>query len=227
MNKPSISILSLEHARNWYSDSDPVHGFDHIARVYHMAIYLAESEGADAEIVAAAALLHDASDLYPESDLQIDQATPTARVSHHHSSADFAERFLSAQGWTNERIVAVQHCILTHRFRTDREKPETIEAKILFDADKLDAIGAIGVARAIAYALHAKKPIFAPVSNSFQKEGILSAGEAHSSYHEYIFKLRHLKDRLYTATARAIAESRHQLLVDYFTQLAAEWAGES
>lgn len=226
LNQPLKSTLSLEDARAWYALSDPVHGFDHIERVYRMAIHLAEAEGADLEIVAAAALLHDANDSEPLKNEQSDQAAPDTRETHHHASADFARKILSTEGWLEERIIAVQHSILAHRFRDDRDQPQTLEAKILFDADKLDAIGAIGVARAIGYALQAGQPIYAPVSNSFQKDGIPSPGEAHSSYHEYIFKLRRLKDRLYTRTARLIAERRHRLLVDFYTQLAAEWIGE-
>lgn len=219
--------MPLESARSWYPESDPVHGYDHIARVYRMAIQLAESEGGDVGIAAAAALLHDASDPQPETVSQRDQTKPNARDSHHHASADFAAKYLHTLGWSDGKIAAVQHCIRAHRFRDDQEQPQTIEAKILFDADKLDAIGAIGVARAIGYAVQAGQPLYAPVSKTFLSKGTLSHGEAHSSYHEYMFKLRHLKDLLYTRTARSIAEHRHQLMADYFKRLAAEWTGES
>ena len=138
--------------------SDTVHGFDHVLRVYNMAERLAKAEGADLEIVHAAALLHDAGETTPGSQ---------ERANHQHQSADFAGEVLSAEGWLPERIAAVQHCIRAHRFRDNREPPATLEAKVIFDADKLDVLGAIGVARVVAYATLAGQPIYAQPSARF------------------------------------------------------------
>jgi len=210
---------TIESARSWYPYSDPVHGFDHVLRVYKLAERLAQSEGADLEVVRAAALLHDVTKYQsPEDDSQ-------ARRAHHQTSADFAEGILHAEGWPAERIAAVQHCIRAHRFRDDSEQPQTIEARVLFDADKLDAIGATGVARAIAYALRDSQPVYSQPSEGFMQSGELQPGEPHSAYHEYIFKLSKLKDRLYTASARRLAEKRHHLMAEFFEQLAAELDG--
>src|SRR3972149_6359381 len=137
---------TIETARAWYPDDDPVHGFDHVLRVYRMAEHLAQIEGADLEIVRAAALLHDA------------QGSATAggdigRFNHQHASAEFARQVLETEGWPEEKIAAVQHCIRAHRFRDGSEPPRTLEAKILFDADKLDVLGAIGIVRVVAYAV--------------------------------------------------------------------------
>ena len=74
-------------------------------------------------------------------------------------SASFAGEVLRGLGWEESRISPVQHCIRAHRYR-GKEGPETIEAKILFDADKLDVVGAFGVARTIGYAVQAGQPIF-------------------------------------------------------------------
>ena len=210
-------MLTLEIARAWYPASDPVHGFDHIERVYFMVQRLAVEAGCDLEIVSAAALLHDAEGSHPADD--------TARHSHQHASADFARQFLLAEGWPDDRIEAVVHCIRAHRFRDEREQPQTLEAQILFDADKLDAIGAIGVARAIAFSLQAGQPVYDQPSKRFLQTGRLEPGEAHSAYHEYLFKLSKLKDRLYTPAARRIAESRHQVMLQFFEELAAEMNG--
>src|SRR5512133_4055947 len=103
---------TLEQARTWYTGDDPVHDFDHILRVYRMAERLANEEGADLEIVHAAALLHDAEGSMSGAE---------TRTSHHHQSADFAGQVLEAEGWSRERIAAVQHCIRAHRFRGDGE----------------------------------------------------------------------------------------------------------
>ena len=209
----------IETARSWYPEVDPVHGFDHILRVYRMAEKLANTEGADLEIVRAAALLHDA---------QGSQTTggEKGRQDHHHASSNFAEQVLQGENWPPERIEAVQHCIRAHRFRDNTEPPQTLEAKILFDADKLDVIGAIGVARTIAFDVVVNQPIYAEPSTQFIESGVKEQGEPHSSYHEYLFKLSKIKDRLFTAAARALAEDRHQFMAEYFNRLGAEERGE-
>lgn len=213
-------MLSLENARSWYPGNDPVHGFDHVRRVYHLAERLAESEGADIEIVRAAALLHDAHTAQSEG-----EQSKSSRLSHHESAAKFARQVLQDEGWPEERIASVLHCIRAHRYRDDSQQPTTLEAQVLFDADKLDAIGAIGVARAIGFAVLAGQPIYAPLTPAFLQSGRTQPGEAHSAYHEYVFKLSKLKDRLHTPSALAIAETRHQLMVQYFETLAGECGG--
>jgi uncharacterized protein len=208
---------TIEQARKWYADADPVHDFEHVMRVYRMAERLAKEEGADLDTVHAAALLHDAEGSAPGSE---------TRKSHHHQSADFARQVLAAEGWPEERIAAVQHCIRAHRFRSDGETPQTIEAKVLFDADKLDVLGAIGAARTIAYAALNHQPFYAEPSQRFQERGEKEPGEPHSSYHEYLFKLRKIKDRLFTPAARTIATERDTYLENFFIRLAAEISGE-
>ena len=218
---------SIENARAWYSSSDPVHGFDHVLRVYAMAERFARTEGADVEIVRAAALLHDIdSDKQPNFFAGSGQPQEDQRLDHHLASAEFAKQVLEAEGWSPGRIAAVQHCIRAHRFRDDREQPETLEAQILYDADKLDAIGAIGVARAIAFSVQSGSPIYTQPSEQFEKTGQKEPGEAHSAYHEYLFKLRLLRERLYTPSGRVIAEERHQFMTEYFKRLSAELHGE-
>lgn len=210
---------SVDQARSWYPDSDPVHGFDHVLRVYRMAERLAIAEGADLEIVRAAALLHDAEG-------SATSGGEIGRSNHHHASAEFAHLVLAAEGWQPERIAAVQHCIRAHRFRDNTEPPRTLEAQILFDADKLDVIGAIGVARTLAFDVVVNQPFYADPSPRFLETGQPEPGEPHSSYHEYLFKLSKIKDRLYTPTARALGEARHRFMAEFFERLAAEERGE-
>lgn len=210
---------NIETARSWYPEIDPVHGFDHILRVYRMVEKLALIEGADLEIVRAAALLHDAQGSQTEGGEE-------GRHDHHYASSKFAQQILQAEGWSPDRIEAVQHCIRAHRFRDNTESPQTLEAKILFDADKLDVIGAVGIARTVAFDVVVNQPIYAEPSPRFMETGEKEPGEPHSSYHEYLFKLSKIKDRLYTSTAREIAEERHQFMNEYFDRLAAEERGE-
>ncbi|MFN2197171.1 MAG: HD domain-containing protein [Anaerolineales bacterium] len=206
---------TVEMARQWYPGYDPVHGFDHVLRVYRLAEQLAEAEGADLEIVRAAALLHDAVGALP---------TDEGRAAHHQASADLARQVLAEEGWPAARIAAVEHCIRAHRYRST-ETPRSLEAQVLFDADKLDVLGAFGVARTIAYAVQAGQPIYARPSETFLASGQKESQEAHSSYHEYLYKLQHVNQRLFTNTARDMARERHELLVQFYTQLDAEARG--
>lgn len=209
---------TLAAARAWYAGADAVHAFDHIERVYALAERLAQAEGADLEIVRAAALLHDAAGAAP--------ADVAGRAAHHEDSAAFARKVLAAEGWPPDRIEAVAHCIRAHRFR-GTEPPRTIEAQILFDSDKLDVLGAIGVGRVMAYAALAGQPLTgATPSATFQATGHKEPGEPHTPYHEFLFKLQKIKDRLHTPTARALAAERHQYLVDFFARLHRETRGE-
>jgi len=208
--------LTIELARQWYPE-DVVHGFDHILRVYKLAEVIGTAEGADMEIVLTAVLLHDVGG---------DQSK-AQRNSHQHYASDFARRFLESEGWDDEKISSVQHCILAHRFRDESEEPGTIEAKVVFDADKLDAIGAVGVVRAIAYAVKDGAPLFEKPSKQFITTGVKADGEAHTPYHEYLFKLRKIKERMFTQTGRKIAEKRHHFMERFFTQLYREIDGLS
>jgi uncharacterized protein len=208
---------TIEQARAWYADLDAVHDFSHILRVYTLAERLAQAEGADLEIVRAAALLHDAAGSSPGG---------KERADHHLLSAEFAAQVLSAEGWDDTRIASVQHCIRGHRFRSREDRPQTIEARVLFDADKLDVLGAIGVARTIAYAALNNQPIYAEPSPHFLDTGKTLPGEPHSSYHEYLFKLSKVKSRLFTRSALLLAEDRAAYMDGFYAQLAAETRGE-
>ena len=206
---------TIEQAREWYPAEDPVHGFDHVLRVMRSAEEIGEEMGADLELLRAAALLHDAAGADPREN----------RAEHENSSADFASEILKKEGWSQDRIEAVVECILSHRYR-GKQKPETLEAQILFDADKLDVVGAFGVARTLGYAMQADQPMFAEPSEKFLASGEAEPGEPHSAYHEYLFKLRNVKDRLHTDPARRLAAEREKVLVSFFDQLAAEARGD-
>ena len=206
---------TVEQAREWYPADDPVHGFDHVLRVMRSAEEIGEELGADLEVLRAAALLHDAAGADPREN----------RADHESASAEFAQKILGEEGWPEERVQAVTECIVSHRYR-GKQNPESLEAKILFDSDKLDVIGAFGVARTLGYAMQAGQPMFAEPSDQFMETGQTIPDEPHSAYHEYLFKLRNVKDRLHTDPARRLAAEREQVLVSFFEQLAAEARGK-
>ena len=117
----------------------PAHRFDHAKRVMLRALHLAEIYGGNKELLAAAALLHDVEEDYDAKD------------GHAARSADRAEEFLRKAGFNQPEIEEVKDLIKSHSTEDDFDA-ESIEARILFDADKLDGVGAIGIARVFMYA---------------------------------------------------------------------------
>jgi uncharacterized protein len=202
--------LAVEEAEQYYAEKDAAHGFGHVMRVYNLCQEIGREEGADWHILRVAALLHDVENGLGDS---------VKREQHHLLSAEFAGVLLGHHGWAATDIEAVRHCVRAHRYRDDKEAPRTIEAKVLFDADKLDSIGAIGAARAIAVSVERGLPFFEEPSEQFLCTGQLMDGERHSAYHEYCFKLRHVHERLFTDTARRMAETRQAAMKDFFEQL--------
>lgn len=210
-------MLTLNDARQWYSADDEVHGFGHIERVFRLCEQIGRAEGADMEILLTAALLHDAQGSHPGAG---------ARDDHHLRSAEFAGKLLKGKGWNESRIRAVQACIIAHRYRKE-DVPASLEAQVLFDADKLDVLGAIGVVRALAYAFQVGVPAFSEPSQSFLKNWEKEAGEPHSAYHEYLFKLNKISTILLTPAARQIAHRRQDFLNGFFEELAAEMRAQA
>ncbi|GAB4468005.1 MAG: HD domain-containing protein [Anaerolineae bacterium] len=213
-------MITVEEARQYYQDADPVHDFDHVLRVLAMAEHLARLEGADLDVVRQAALLHDISRLSDDNkssgfSLQVPEETDHALLAAHTARHILA-------GDPSDFVDAVAHAIEAHRFRNDIE-PRTLEARILFDADKLDAIGAVGVARAFAYAGAFGMPLWGDPSADY-RPGV--SDEAHTPRHEFEVKLKQIKDRLYTPSGRRLAEQRHRFMVAFFEQMAAEVRGE-
>ncbi len=163
------------------------HDRDHVERVVKLAVYIARREGADVEVVKKSAELHDIARDKPN---------------HAIESAKLAREILRKEGYDEEFIERVVHCIEAHSFSSGVE-PKTLEAKVLSDADKLDAIGAIGIARAFI----------------FSGEKGRSIEETLKHFEEKLLKL---KDLLYTKTAKELAKERHEFLVKFYEQIKKE-----
>lgn len=211
-------MLTIDFARTLYPTGvDAAHDFDHILRVLHMAEKIARAEGADVEVVQAAALLHD---------IGLDQG----RAGHETSAANRAKEILQnlAQGYSDQFIAAVAHAIEAHRFRSG-PSPETLEAKVLFDADKLDSIGAIGIARAFAFGGWRGQKLWADVPPDYTDplHGRAADSAQHTAVHEYIVKLSKIKDRMQTSTGKRLAQQRHDFMAKFFEQLAREVKNEA
>jgi uncharacterized protein len=204
-------MITTEEVRRLYPKDDAAHGFDHVLRVLALAERIGQAEGADMEIVRAAALLHDVA--RPEEE--------SSGACHAQAGAQRAREIL--QGHPPEKVEAVAQAIAAHRFR-EKSIPQTLEAQVLYDADKLDAIGATGVARAYAISGQRGRRLWGPVPAGYQGE--IQGTPEHTAVHEFVFKLSRLKGTLFTPTARTIAEERHRYMVEFFTRLEKEVKGE-
>lgn len=172
------------------------HGLDHTDRVFHMCRFIGCRENADLLILLPAALLHDVA-----RPLEKEKGLP-----HEAEGARMAEEYLTSIGYDPDRILMIAAAIRTHRFSSG-EDPEMPEAKILSDADKLDAMGAVGIAR------------------TFLRAGEHAGGidDAVAHFHDKLLKL---PDRMYTKTGRQIAMERKKLLISFLTALEDETKNE-
>jgi uncharacterized protein len=198
---------------------DAAHDFDHVARVTALALRLATEEGADLTVVRLAALLHDV----PVPDGKGDARAQ--RRGHHFAAAAFARELLLARGLGTEAVANVVHCIEAHRFRDRTVQPQTPEARCLYDADKLESIGAIGVARAFAYAGAHNSRLWHEAWTSVPPDSAKPGGANYTPVHEFVYKLQRILPTLYTATARRLGAERHRFMLAFFDQLDAEMLG--
>jgi uncharacterized protein len=240
VNPAPETSLSIDAARQLYERAGSGHDFDHVLRVLLVARQIALAEGADLAVVYTAALLHDVG----ESE---------GRKDHHLRGAVMARETLKDE--PAEFVEAVAHAIEAHRFRAE-PAPRTLEAQVVSDADKLDAIGAIGVARVFAHAgsrdtalwraswrqiagasTGSLRSLKVPISGEEDPlptegpapmdaaSGPQLLGTDYTPVHEYVYKLRRIPERLYTAAARAIAAERMEFMEKFFDQLDREMMG--
>ena len=225
--------LTEAEARALYAAGDAAHDFDHVLRVTHMAVRLAAAEGADVEVTRLAALLHDVpvgAQTSPSAPARPGGQTGTsalqsARGAHHLAAAQFAGDLLRSRGLEPQRVTNVVHCIEAHRFRDQTVMPRTPEARCLYDADKLDSIGAIGVARAFVYGGAHGSRLWSEPWREAPPDASRPAGSDYTPVHEFVYKLQRLQGTLYTAAARAVAAERHRFMCSFYDQLDAEMQG--
>ncbi|MFA5754313.1 MAG: HD domain-containing protein [Patescibacteria group bacterium] len=208
----------------------PGHDINHVMRVYNLALTIAEGEGeVNWEVLQAATLLHDIGGARETAD-------PTGKTDHAVESARMAGPILTEAGFSPEKIKHVQECIVSHRYKTDNE-PQTLEAKILFDADKLDALGAIGLARAFIWIGKNKGNIYKKLNptelDQYIKDnlsgsirGRIQDKTLHSPQIEFETKTKYLPDKLYTTKGRAVGQGRMEYYRDFLDRLEREVKGE-
>src|SRR5437660_11984543 len=210
-----------ESVDSYYPRRDWAHGRSHIERVLRTAVEIGKREGADTEIIELSAILHD---IFANKE----KHTGVEGFRHEIEASKEARNILKTLGLAERTVDAVCHCIESHRKRTGRIQPQTIEAKCLFDADKLDFIGAIGIVRSAYISLD--------LGQEFYKEEVIEAYERkntrpngtiidyaqHSSNLEYELSLKEVAKRMYTETGRKIAEERSAFMHESYNRLGKE-----
>ena len=205
MNKEILKIVEEKFKNVKYGQ----YYFEHTLRVTRLATKIAEKENANKEIVEIASLLHDIA--RPEEDNKIIE-------DHAKEGAKKAREILKSLKYDEKFINEVCYCIENHRF-SHGKKPETLESKILQDADRLDAIGAIGLINAIIAAHETKLKIYDPSLTPKQKYD----GKPTTLINLLIEKMLKIKDTLNTKTAKELAEDRHKFLESFLNQFLKEW----
>ena len=191
--------------------TDSAHDREHVYRVLSYAYDIARSEsGVDMTMLSAACLLHDVGRAEQFADPSVDHAL---------CGCEKAYIWLVRNGYSESFAAAVKSCIRTHRYRSD-SKPESIEAMILFDADKLEVCGAMGIARTLFYNAYLSEPLY-----TLTLDGEVSSGANDSEpsfFQEYKFKLEKIYENFYTKRGSDLARKRKQAAQDYYAALLSE-----
>jgi uncharacterized protein len=205
-------------AEGYFVDASSCHDWTHVERVHNLAVKIAKKEKADIGIVKIAAYLHDIG--------RKEEMDKKGKVCHAEIGSELVEGILAKYNLGKEIVENIKHCILTHRYRNNY-KPETIEAKVLFDADKLDSIGAVGVARDFLFAGFYGGLLY--VGN--EKEVAENAEDyaytkKDTALLEYYYKLRKVKANILTKAGKEIAKERHEYMADFFKRFDLEVKGK-
>jgi uncharacterized protein len=200
-------------AHQFFHNARGSHDWEHSERVFRLAWRIAMREGANPNVVLPAALLHD---IGRDTEFHAE-----GKVCHAAVGTSLARETLERIGFDAVLTEKICHCIAAHRYRGE-VRPQSIEAEVLFDADKLDAIGAVGIGRAFLFAGEVGARLHDPAVDPDKSRPY---SEDDTAYREFLVKLRHIRDRMLTETGREIAEIRHRFMVEFFDRLNKEVQG--
>lgn len=202
-------------AQGFFKQARGSHDWEHTMRVHKLCMRIGPIEGADMLVLEAAAYLHDIG--------RADQDAVNGSLCHALKGAEKAGVILSPIPIDEDRKANIIHCVRAHRFRDDYP-PATTEARVLFDADKLDAIGAVGVARAYLFAGELGACLHNP---GMPPRKARSYSRDDTGHREFVVKLSKIKDRILTAEGRRVAEARHAFMTSFFERFIAEYEGRA
>jgi uncharacterized protein len=221
-NAPSTRSVASEQvlaqvkafAQSCFDKASGSHDWDHTLRVFRLCEIMGPAENTDMDVLGVAAYLHDIGRAF--------QDESSGAICHAEKGAQMAKPMVEALPLSKKQKQNIIHCIRSHRFR-NHHKPATTEAKVLFDADKLDAIGAVGVARAFLFAGEVGARLHNP---DLDAENSRPYSVDDTGYREFRVKLCKIKDRMLTAEGRKWARERHAFMDDFFKRFLAEYEGK-
>lgn len=208
---PDLAEALLPHA---FDIRDGAHDEAHLVRVWRNVAAIRSQEGGETEVLLAATLLHDC--------VWIDKTSPERPLASRKAAAK-ARKVLAPLGWTQDRIDQIAHAIEAHSFSAGIA-PVTLEARILQDADRLDAMGFIGVARCLYLAGQRGAALYHPTEPSAE---VRALDDAQFALDHFQTKLLHLGDHMQTKTGQIMAQERSAKLKGYYDGLLEEIAGGS
>lgn len=201
-------------AERLFQEARGSHDWEHTLRVVRLCKHIGRVEKADMQVLIIAAYLHDIGRCF--------QDLSRGKICHAEKGAEMALPLIASLPFSDRQKDNIVGSIRSHRYRGHQE-PESIEAKILFDADKLDAIGAVGIARAYLFAGEVGARLHNPDNNI---ENTKPYSKDDTGYREYRVKLIRVKDRMLTPEGRRMAEDRHAFMAAFFERFLQEYNGE-
>lgn len=205
-----------DEIRQRFESHPGCHDWDHTRRVLHNARILADAEGADRQVCETGAVLHDVGRL---QELEDEGATCHAKL-----GAEIAPDLLRQLGVPDEEFIErVRQCVESHRYRRrGTPPPNSLEAKVVYDADKLDSLGAVGIGRAFHFAGRVGARVHNSTDEALASE---SYSRNDTAYREYLVKLQHVHERMLTETGRSMGQRQHDFMVQFFRELNRECPG--
>jgi len=209
MKIPQKTISSIEdEAKVYFKGASGCHDWSHVERVKKLALHIGKIEKANLKLLEIAVLLHDIG--------RRDEMKAKGTFCHAIQSGKISRKILLKYDFNQQTIDEIVHCIEAHRYRNNLV-PNTIEAKVLYDADKLDCLGAIGIARTFLFAGSVGSVMYTG------REKELAKSNKDYTYHkddsgalEYEVKLKNIKNKMLTKEGKKIANARHKFMENFF-----------
>jgi uncharacterized protein len=203
-----------KEAQDYFIGANGCHAWDHTERVISNCLHIGKKENADLEILEIATILHD---IKKPEEMQLKGA-----ICHAVEAAKESRKILEKFSFPEEKIDKICHCIESHRNKNEIV-PNSLEAKILFDADKLDSLGAIGVGRLFMFA----SVIGARLHNKdVDLENTTEYSSEDTAYREFLAANIKLKDKMLTNEGKRMAQERHDFMISFFDRINKEVDGE-